>query len=87
MLLITMIIFINIAITILMIEVINDHDHHEQHDLVMMTTMTMLMIIRETVEHVRLALLVEDLAAQGARQVVATRFNKIILIIMKIAIL
>ena len=33
-------------------------------------------------EHVRLALLVEDLAAQGARQVVAARFNIIILIII-----
>ena len=38
-------------------------------------------------EHVRLALLVEDLAAQGARQVVATRFNTIIIIIIIMTII
>ena len=38
--------------------------------------MTILIIIRETVEHVRLTVVVEDLAAQGERQVVATRYNR-----------
>ena len=44
-----------------------------------MIAKTFMTIIRETVEHVRLALLVEDLAAQGERQVVATRCNMILL--------
>ena len=49
--------------------------------------MTILTIIRETVEQVRLAVLVEDLAAQGSRQVVATRCNIINIIIIIIIVI
>ena len=41
-----------------------------------MIAKTFMTIIRETVEHVRLAVVVEDLAAQGERQVVVTRYNR-----------
>ena len=44
---------------------------------------TILIIIRETVEHVRLAVVVEDLAAQGERQVVATRYNRCNMLVIR----
>ena len=76
---ITMIIFVNLTIIMM------------HHDIKIMITMIIinitiiiyttiiLIMIRETVEHIRLALLVEDLAAQGERQIVATRYNMMII--------